>query len=192
MNNVNTPYDDVFRTMLTDSSFLVVRDGISKSYHIECQSTPDGTMAIRMFEYDSQIALQDSLFERGILTVNFPHSAILCLRHASGTPSQFTITINTPGGQISYSIPSLKVQTYSIDTIFEKRLYFLIPFYIFTYESQLKSIENDSSSPALLTNMKRSKRRYPLKKVGCTTEVILSEIIDNFNLPEEEAKAYIE
>ena len=31
-----------------------------------------------------------------------------------------------------------------------------------------------------------------LKKVGCTTEVILSEIIDNFNLSEEDAKAYIE
>lgn len=190
MNNVNTPYDDVFRTLLTDcshlilpvlnevfgesylgtetiilknnehflfhagslqdkvitdSSFLVFKDGTPKSYHVECQSTPDGTMAIRMFEYDSQIALQDSAFECGILTVNFPHSAILYLRHTSNTPSQFTLVINTPGGQLSYSIPILKVKTYSMDAIFEKHLYFLIPFYIFTYESQLKSIENDAA-----------------------------------------------
>lgn len=238
MNNVNTPYDDVFRTLLTDcshlilpvlnevfgesylgtetiilknnehflfqadslqdkiitdSSFLVVGDSVSKSYHIECQSTPDGSMAIRMFEYDSQIALQDSHAGYDSLTLNFPHSAILYLRHTSGTPSQFTITINTPGGQISYSIPTLKVQRYSIGTIFDKRLYFLVPFYIFTYESQLKSIENDTDRLDALCNeyaiirtrletltLQGNLSEYTLKTICDMTDKVISSLAHKY------------
>ena len=107
----NTPYDDVFRTLLTDctelmipvvneifhtdytgketicllqnehfikmpngseqeritdSSFEIIRKETSpelqiqrKRYHIECQSTEDGSMIIRMFEYDVQLALEN-------------------------------------------------------------------------------------------------------------------------------------
>ena len=92
---VNTPYDDVFRTLLNDCSSLIIpivneifhesysgdeavefypnehfvngqdgkeRERITdscfgirgrslKKYHIECQSTSDDTMLVRMFEY---------------------------------------------------------------------------------------------------------------------------------------------
>jgi hypothetical protein len=51
--------------------------------------------------------------------------------------------INTPGGNISYEIPVLKLQAYSIDEIFEKDLLFLLPFYIFCYEKKLKIYEKD-------------------------------------------------
>ncbi|MBO6236267.1 MAG: hypothetical protein J6N22_06070, partial [Schwartzia sp.] len=44
---------------ITDSCFIVIKEnGIpSKKYHIESQSTEDGRMLIRIFEYDAQIAL---------------------------------------------------------------------------------------------------------------------------------------
>ena len=43
--------------------------------------------------------------------------------------------IVTPGGTVQYDIPIMKVQKYSLDDIFEKRLLMLIPFYIFSHES---------------------------------------------------------
>ena len=43
--------------------------------------------------------------------------------------------IVTPGGTVQYDIPIMKVQTYSLDDLFEKRLLLLIPFYIFSHES---------------------------------------------------------
>ncbi len=43
--------------------------------------------------------------------------------------------IITPGGTVQYDIPIMKVQTYSLDDLFEKRLLMLIPFYIFSHES---------------------------------------------------------
>lgn len=39
--------------------------------------------------------------------------------------------IVTPGGTVQYYVPIMKVQTYSLDNIFEKSLLMLIPFYIF-------------------------------------------------------------
>ena len=42
--------------------------------------------------------------------------------------------IVTPGGTVQYDIPIMKVQAYSLDDIFKKRLLMLIPFYIFSHE----------------------------------------------------------
>ncbi len=42
------------------------------------------------------------------------------------------VTIKTPGGEVSYKVPVIKME-YSIDEIFEKKLLFLIPFYIYIY-----------------------------------------------------------
>jgi hypothetical protein len=49
-----------------------------------------------------------------------------------------------PCVEVSYQVPVMKVKTYTIEEIFEKNLLFLIPFYIFTYESRFKEIEKDS------------------------------------------------
>jgi hypothetical protein len=102
-------------------------------------------MVIRMYEYDSQIALKDSTLDKGILNVNFPKSAVLYLRHNENTPDILTIQIHTPGGDVSYDIPALKVKRYTLEEIFEKKLLFLIPFYIFTFEDDFGIIENNET-----------------------------------------------
>ena len=44
---------------ITDSAIEITgHDGVRRLFHLECQSTPDGTMIIRMFEYDVQIAIK--------------------------------------------------------------------------------------------------------------------------------------
>ena len=110
--NINTPYDDVFRTLLVDcpeliipvvnevfnknygrnanivsranEHFLTQQDGKQDkvitdsnliiegvSYQIECQSTTDGDMIIRVWEYESQIALQDAVYDKHFQKSNF-------------------------------------------------------------------------------------------------------------------------
>ena len=192
----NTPYDDVFRTLLTDctelmipvvneifhtdytgketicllqnehfikmpngseqeritdSSFEIIRKETSpelqiqrKRYHIECQSTEDGSMIIRMFEYDVQLALENKEMTADTLTVRFPDSAIVSLRHSKNTPEVMTVKVQTPGGRISYTVPVLKVKRYTINELFEKKLFFLIPFHIFAYEKDFKELEENN------------------------------------------------
>ena len=192
----NTPYDDVFRTLLTDCTelmipvvneifhtkytgketicllqnehFIRMPDGSEqeritdssfeiisrrnstdstgyrkKRYHIECQSTEDGTMIVRMFEYDTQLALENREFTSNILTVQFPDSAIVSLRHTKNTPEEMTVKVLTPGGKVSYTVPVLKVKRYTIHELFEKKLFFLIPFHIFAYEKDFKELEEN-------------------------------------------------
>jgi len=107
-----------------------------KKYHIECESSlPDGRITIRLFEYDAQIALDEGEVRSETLTVTFPHTAVLYLRTYKKTSDKMKYVIVTPGGTVQYDIPVMKVQKYSLDDIFEKRLLILIPFYIFSHEN---------------------------------------------------------
>ena len=51
--------------------------------------------------------------------------------------------IVTPGGTVQYDIPIMKVQKYSLDDIFEKRLLMLIPFYIFSHENNFSEYNSN-------------------------------------------------
>ncbi len=101
-------------------------------------------MIIRMFEYDVQLALENKEMTADTLTVRFPDSAIVSLRHSKNTPEVMTVKVQTPGGRISYTVPVLKVKRYTINELFEKKLFFLIPFHIFAYEKDFKELEENN------------------------------------------------
>ena len=126
--------DEADRERITDTNFTIFGK-IPKKYHIECESSlPDGKITIRLFEYDAQIALDEGEVTEETLTVTFPNTAVLYLRTYKKTPDKMKYVIITPGGTVQYDVPIMKVQTYSLDYIFEKRLLMLIPFYIFSHE----------------------------------------------------------
>ena len=192
----NTPYDDVFRTMMvdcpqlllpilneifgknytgnekivfnqnehflnqqdggeekriTDSSFTVISTTEDK-YIFECQAVADNTLLIRIFEYITQDALDHSELSDNKLIVTIPQAAVLFLRSGKNTPDKMEVEIRTPGGDVSFNIPVMKSQKYTIDEIFEKKLYFLIPFVIFSYEKRFKKYNEDQEELAKLLN----------------------------------------
>ena len=65
------------------------------------------------------------------------------MRSTENTPDKMKIHMKTPGGDVSYDIPVMKVQQYTLEQIFEKNLLFLVPFYIFTHENGLKEYNNN-------------------------------------------------
>lgn len=126
--------DGADKERITDTNFTVFGK-IPKKYHVECESSlPDGKITIRLFEYDAQIALDEGEITEETLTVTFPNTAVLYLRTYKKTPDKMKYVIVTPGGTVQYDVPVMKVQTYSVDDIFEKSLLMLIPFYIFSHE----------------------------------------------------------
>ena len=221
INHTGTPYDDVYRTLITDCPSLIIpvvnevfhkklkedtkvvalenvlflyQPGSSQPkritdsnllietarYHIECQSTVDNTMLIRIFEYDSQIALQDSELSNNTLTVQFPNTAVIYLRHNSKTPDTMTIQIKVPGDVCTYEVPVMKVSTYTVDEIFEKQLYFLIPFHIFAYEHLFEEYDKNEEKLAKLTQIYEDiiDRLHACAKQGFISEYIKCTIID--------------
>lgn len=194
MKLANTPYDDVFRTLLNDCRSLIIpvinevfgetysgsesvfflpnehflnRQGGSekeiitdscfqvfgtekKIYHWECQSSSDSSMLVRFFEYDAQIALDEGEITADTLTVRFPYSAVLFLRCGVSTPEKLKVKIVTPGGDVSYFVCVLRLQSYTLEEIFSKNLLFLIPFYIFSHEKKFKVYNEDGEQLAEL------------------------------------------
>ena len=124
---------------ITDSVFSVRME----DYLLESQSTIDGTIIMRIFEYSSQEALAKSEFKGNILITNFPNAAIIYLRHNENTPDEMNIEIRVPGDSCTYLVPVVKVQEYTVEELFEKELYFFLPFHIFVYERDLDVFERD-------------------------------------------------
>jgi len=131
---------------ITDSSFTIIdKYGNKTRFIIEVQSTPDNTMIVRIFEYSAQIALDSAVVEGNKLTVTIPNASIIFLRSNSQTPDEMIIEIATPEGNINFKVPVLKMKNYSLSEIFEKELYFLLPFYIFNKEKDFSLYEKDSA-----------------------------------------------
>lgn len=191
MSNYGIPYDDSFRTLLTDCKRLIVplvnemfgenwqetenvelyqnevfittgadekritdsnfTIGNSRRYHIECQSSVDGTMTVRIFEYSTQIAITTAESDVSKTVFTMPASGILYLRCNDSTPDSHEIVVNTPGGTVSYKIPIVKIKDYSLDDMLSKKLFFLIPFYFFNY-----SLEKMEKDHALIEDMKNT------------------------------------
>ena len=135
--------DEADKKRVTDTNFRIT-GAETKKYHLECESSyPDGKITIRLFEYDSQIALDESEITEETLTVTFPNTAVLYLRTRKKTTDKMKYVIVTPGGTIQYDIPVMKVQSYSLDDIFEKQLLMLIPFYIFSHEEDFQAYNDN-------------------------------------------------
>lgn len=147
--------DEADRKRITDTNFRITGTE-TKKYHLECESSyPNGRITIRLFEYDSQIALDEGEITEETLTVTFPNTAVLYLRTRKKTPDKMKYVIVTPGGTVQYDIPIMKVKSYLLDDIFEKRLLMLIPFYIFSHED---SFPDYNSSRQRLENLKSEYR----------------------------------
>ena len=73
-------YQRVDGEIITDSRLLIG----NKIYHIECQSTDDTTMAVRMIEYDFATAVEFARKQGRINRMEFPRSCVLYLRSGSG------------------------------------------------------------------------------------------------------------
>lgn len=128
-----------------------------KLYHLECQSKPDRTIALRIIEHDMALALQNVKevpYTKGSehdYEMNFPHSCVLYLRHNSKTKHKAYVRICFQDDTSHiYSIPIVKVQEYTKDELFEKNLLALLPYYFMRYEKTLPDICRDEKKVLLL------------------------------------------
>ena len=127
-------------TIIDDTVFRLAE----KIYHVECQSTSDASMVVRMIEYDFHIALEEALSEGAPYELDFPASCVLYLRHTSKTPDSLHMKVNLPdGGSFQYETKIVKAQLFSSDEIFSKRLLLLLPYYLMRYEQSLAAIASD-------------------------------------------------
>ena len=118
-----------------------------KIYELECQSTEDGSILLRLADYNMRIAMEGAIFPKGSrkLILELPKSALVMLRSGMDGQkgSKMAIEYCHEDQKILMEIPVLHVQAYSLDEILSKKLYFLFPFYIMRLEERVKDLRKE-------------------------------------------------
>ncbi len=132
--------------VITDSHLLIA----DKIYHIECQSTDDSTMVIRMIEYDFAVGLENVQKENGKYRIYFPQSCVLYLR-GKEKKNSISVELLLPNGKTAeYTVPVVQVQRFTSDDLFQKHLLFLLPYYVMRYEKENNLDTDDEKLKKLL------------------------------------------
>ena len=112
-------------------------------YHLECQMKNDKEMVIRMFAYDLRFAMNYSKtidWNTGEVTIHFPHSAVLYPEKNNAIPNHLQCRIIfQDNSEHIYKIPTVRIQTYSLEEIRQKHLTLFIPYTILRLRPKLKT-----------------------------------------------------
>lgn len=96
----------------------------SKCYLIECQSTDDNEMVIRLAEYAFLAGVRNAEMDDGVYTVTMPNYTVLYVRSNSATPRETRMTFIFPNGQkVEYNAPNILLADYNREEIVAKRLH---------------------------------------------------------------------
>ena len=114
-------------------------------FHFECESRA-GNIILRIVEYALMEGVKTAeKAEDGALDVYLPHSVIIYLNSTKNIPDKAEIRMHTPAGVIKYKVPAICLKRYSLEELFERELFILIPFYILRYRDKLAEIEADEA-----------------------------------------------
>ncbi len=161
--------------IITDSHLKIK----NKGYHIECQSTWDSTMEIRMVEYDFAIGLGNIRKEHGIYRLYFPSSCVLYLRGKSDKDHLVVELVMPDGRRIEYRVPVVYVEEYPREEIFQKYLFFLLPYYSMRYERKRKELGKDPEKLRDFLEEYREIERYLEKEfLEKDQEIMFRDIVE--------------
>ena len=165
-----------------DSAFSVIYKGKKDKYMMECQTKEDDTILVRLFEYALQEAFGSKVATKYALKIKFPHLSILYLCSAQSIPDEMPILVETPRGDFQFEVPVIKIKDYTLQKLFEKRLYFLFPFYIFRYDRKLASYNKNSDKLAELKQeyemiLNKLEEAYKNHEIDGTTLVEVERMI---------------
>ncbi len=123
---------------LTDVTLLV--NG-TDYYHLECQMHNEQEMVIRMIAYDLHVAMQHTTSEdkeTGGMVMHFPRSTVIYPEKNHRLPESLRCRIIfQDGSEHIYQIPTVRIQSYSLQEIREKHLTIFIPYVLLRFRPKL-------------------------------------------------------
>ena len=109
-----------------------------------------------MVQYDFDIGLEQASKNNAMNRVELPKSCVLYLRSSKNTPESLSIRICQEDRSMEYVTKVVKLSDYTSDSIAEKKLLIMIPFFLFNYEKKLKSSNSrDETMEAALRDCKK-------------------------------------
>lgn len=195
-----TTYDEHAKVILRDNEQLMFsavdaddlgQNGIPKKitdtnieiddyvYHLECQADEDGTILIRLVEYDLYIAANTAVYDKDTdkIIVQIPRSVVIYLRRDK-RKEPMTVEYQYGEQQMEVSIPTISVQSYTLEEIFDKKLYFLIPYYFMRYEDTFNRGIGLEDEQIRADVEQLLQRLIELRQKNAITEVQVSDLVE--------------
>lgn len=115
-------------------------------YHIEFQTLHDSAMAVRMFRYGFNRALEAGRMaeavEAGTLTLFFPRQLVIYLEENESIREQVELVLVFPDGQtFRYRVPVMRYWMNTPQDLTGKKLYALLPLQVFRWRKRLQALE---------------------------------------------------
>lgn len=174
----DSPQDSPSSTLMDIS--LLIAD--SDFYHIECQMENDKLMVIRMFSYDMHYAIEHCLSQdssTGEITIRFPHSVVIYPDQNNNLPDKLRCRIIFQDkSEHIYQIPTVRIQSYSLEDIRKKHLYLFIPYLLLRLKPKINSKSHPFQQKELTTFMEE-------------IIVILQDALTNGYLTKQECSDYL-
>lgn len=137
------PQDKDFRKLTSIYSDIALKIN-SDIYHLECQIKNDSDMSIRMIKYDFHLGLSArSSRDLDDNTIVFPKSVVIYPSPEENIPDELVCHLLFPDGTChDYTVPTVKVQKYSLEEIRQKHLTLFLPYRLLQFRPRLKSKTN--------------------------------------------------
>ena len=130
------------RKRIVDAAFRLE----GRAFHIECQSSWDPHMAMRMDEYDHEIAHEEAEARGEDRLLVLPASCVVFLRDARSMPDFISVEAMEFDGTIfEHRSRAIWAKQLSADEMFAKHLLILLPFWLMRYEGRFAAIARDSA-----------------------------------------------
>lgn len=175
---------DNLKKIQADMFITVQSEKRSVNYHIEFQTQNDKAMAIRMFRYGFEKALELVCNQEGEeIILDFPKQLVIYLEENQNIKDVIVLKIRKPDGSIErYEFPAMKYWEYTQEDLIDKKMYALLPFQVFNMRKSIESISNSNRThqeKAQLINIEFKKLIKVIESVGkSSTELYEKEEIN--------------
>lgn len=139
----HSTYTDAPEKSLTSNLMdiaLLVAD--TDYYHLECQMRNDRQMVLRMISYDLHFSLQNTVSPGPPdeeMIIRFPRSAVVYPDQNNALPDSLCCRILFPDqSEHIYRIPTVKIQSYTLEQIREKHLHLFLPYTLLRLKPKMK------------------------------------------------------
>ena len=121
---------------------------------IDCTSTNDISIVLRVFEYGLRDALKHREVGKDKIILKFPTPKIILLEHNSNSPAEVTLELDFGGGNtIDFKVPTMKFLDYSIEDLKKQHMVILLPLYLLKLRQQIdKAMKQDDNEDAVRKN----------------------------------------
>lgn len=143
-------FDDGYDRIIADLCVVVTTNRQTYRYHIEFQTNNDTLMAVRMFRYGFESAMNQLKVESHHEVpplIKFPRQLVIYIEKNRNIRDQLSLNLQLPNGKvIPYEVPVMKYWEYTPEELEAKNMYSLLPLQVFKFRKSIQAIEDSSKT----------------------------------------------